>query len=127
MPAPRRSVLRASRVAVVAVGVLLPLAARAQRVPAALAPDDERAVRAVATALDARWNARDAEGLARLFAPDADVAIRGDALTRMQGPAVRDGYRAMLAQAAPALRHRSAVDALHVVAPGVVVADGRAW
>ncbi len=95
--------------------------------PDSVAADEQGAVRALAPALDARWNARDADGLARLFTPDADVEIRSDSVQRMRGPAVRDRYRAMLAQAPAALRHRSAVDELHLVAPGVVMADGRAW
>ncbi len=95
--------------------------------PDSLASDEQRAVRALAPALDARWNARDADGLAGLFTPDADVEIRSGSVQRMRGPAVRDRYRAMLAQAPAALRHRSAVDELHLVAPGVVMADGRAW
>ena len=95
--------------------------------PWTLSAADERALRALAAALDRAWDARDAAGISRLFTADADLEIHGDGVRRLEGDALRAGYQAMLAGAAPALRHRSVVDRLRGVAPGAVLADGRAW
>jgi uncharacterized protein (TIGR02246 family) len=72
----------------------------------------------------ARWNARDAAGLAQLHAGDADVWSGGG--SRLHGrEAIRESLAGSFAAAPASLRHRTLVEDTSLLAPDVASADGR--
>jgi uncharacterized protein (TIGR02246 family) len=108
--------------AVILLGILLIVpATHAQTVPQA--GEVEPGLRALLVDLDARWNARDADSMSRLFMPEADFRIWGARHHRS-----REEFRRHYAQAfprvPPAVRHATSLGGVRVLAPGVVLLDG---
>jgi uncharacterized protein (TIGR02246 family) len=97
----------------------------AQRTPVAADPvATDTIVRGLFAAVDARWNARDAAGLAELHTENADISMPGG--SRMRGrEAIRDLFGRSFAASPPSLRHRTVVEETSLLAPGVLGADGR--
>lgn len=109
--------------ALMLVGAALPGPARAQPPSVTAASAVDTSIQALFAAIDARWNARDAAGLAALHTPDTDVSIRG--LPRLRGQAaLRDAFGPSFAAGAVA-RHRTVVSETELIAPGIAVAEGR--
>ena len=117
-------------VALSVAAAVAPCRAAAQTAASSAAPltaDEARAIRAVGDTLDARWNRRDAAAFGSLFTPDGDLEVIGSEAARRLRGTVPEFYRASFARAQPELRHRTATDELQVIAPGIVLAEGRAW
>jgi uncharacterized protein (TIGR02246 family) len=92
--------------------------------PIALAGDVDVELKSLVAELDNRWNARDADGMSKLFAPDVDFRIYGT--SRYQS---RDEFRLHYEEAfslrVPAdVRHRTSLETVRMVAAGVAVLDG---
>jgi uncharacterized protein (TIGR02246 family) len=92
--------------------------------PDAPAGDVDAELKSLVTELDNRWNARDADGMSKLFAPDVDFRIYGT--TRYQS---RDEFRLHYEEAfskrVPAdVRHTTSLETVRIVAAGVAVLDG---
>jgi uncharacterized protein (TIGR02246 family) len=84
----------------------------------------DRNLRVLFAAIDARWNTRDAAGLAELHAGDADVWIGSG--PRMRGrEAIRESFGRSFAAAPASLRHRTLVEDTSLLTPDVASADGR--
>lgn len=107
--------------------------AQAPEAPAARAPaaatealsTDDDAVRALWSALDASWDARDAERFSALFAVDASFEFvdRGQ---RLEGRAsIRRHFAERFPQFAPDSRHRTRVCETRELGPGLRSVDGR--
>lgn len=82
------------------------------------------AVRDVWTQVDAAWNARDAQAFSRHFAEDVSFRFvrRGQSL---DGRAtLLEHFGEQFPRYAPELRHRTRIDAVRGVAPGVSTAEG---
>jgi uncharacterized protein (TIGR02246 family) len=98
-------------------------------VPAAHAQTDstareiEPALRALLTELDARWNARDADGMSRLFMAEADFRIWGTRHHRSREE-FRQHYAQAFPRVPPTVRHATSLTSLRVLVPGVVLLDG---
>lgn len=89
-----------------------------------LADREMRALRALATEADARWDRRDAEGLAALYADAATLQVAGG--RTVEGHEGIHGYFVdSFAGMDPSLRHVTRLVGLREVAPGVVFADGQ--
>lgn len=89
-----------------------------------MADSDKHAVEAAAVQADAHWNARDAAGLAAMYADDATLVVGGGALAQGQA-AVLAYFTASFARTPATLRHTTRVDRLVVLAPDLVLADTR--
>jgi uncharacterized protein (TIGR02246 family) len=101
--------------------VLIVPAAHAQIDPKAR--ELEPALRALLTELDARWNARDADGMSRLFMAETDFRIWGTRHHRSREE-FRQHYAQAFPRVPPAVRHATSLSSLRVLAPGVVLLDG---
>lgn len=87
--------------------------------------DADAAVRGVWTALDARWNERDATRFSEVFTDDVSFEFvdRGESL---EGRAVvREHFGARFPDFAPGLRHLTTVREITGIAPDVVAVDGK--
>jgi uncharacterized protein (TIGR02246 family) len=108
--------------AVILLGILLMVpASHAQTVPQA--GELEPALRALLVDLDARWNARDADSMSRLFMPEADFRIWGARHHRSREE-LRRHYAQAFPRVPPAVRHATSLGSVRVLAPGVVLLDG---
>lgn len=92
-----------------------------------LAPDEASAVLRLAGAGDEAWNRKDAVALSRLFTEDAHNWMVGSEMNLRGRDAIAAYFTANFAQRGPGLRHRTVVNELQLVAPGVVVADGEVF
>jgi uncharacterized protein (TIGR02246 family) len=101
--------------------------ASAPRVAAAYFPSrDVDALLSLAGAVDARWNARDAAGVASLYA--AEATVRGLAREPLVGrEAIRAQFADNFGRLAPDLRHRTEVASLQPISDDVVISEGRAY
>jgi uncharacterized protein (TIGR02246 family) len=101
--------------------------ASAPRVVAAYFPSrDVDALLSLAGAVDARWNARDAAGVASLYA--AEATVRGLAREPLVGrEAIRAQFADNFGRLAPDLRHRTEVESLQPISDDVVISEGRAY
>ena len=89
----------------------------------ALAADEVAGIVALADATDAEWNARDAAGLAALYT-DGATLMMVDRKQHIDGrAAVADYFTRSFAAIPAALRHRTVVDRLTVLADDLVMAD----
>lgn len=120
-------ITRSLRAALAALAIAVAAAPLAAQRPATLTKADSAALLELAHEVDARWDARDARGFARLFTADADLEVAGEAVTRRIRGTIERDYTASFARADGTLRHRTIVDELHPVADGVVLVDARAW
>lgn len=84
----------------------------------------ETAIRAVWTALDERWNARDADGFSDLFSQEARFGFvdRGESLDG-RGE-IHRSFSERFPTFAPELRHRTTVQEIRSLSPRVAVLDG---
>jgi uncharacterized protein (TIGR02246 family) len=73
--------------------------------------------------LDARWNARDAESMSRLFTTSVDFRIYGARHHRSREE-FRSHYAAAFARIAPDVRHATKLTTVRLLAPGVALLDG---
>jgi len=112
------------RKALLALFILASLAAHGDEV---LSAADREAILAIAGDGDAAWNARDAAGLAATFTADGRNTILNTPVDLRGREAIVAYFKSSLAKVDPALRHRTVVDELTPVAPGVVVAAARVW
>jgi uncharacterized protein (TIGR02246 family) len=88
------------------------------------ADDVNAELKALVTELDARWNARDADALSKLFAPNVDFRIYGTTQYRSRDE-FRLHYQKAFATNVPAdVRHATSFDTVRIVAPGMAVLDG---
>lgn len=106
-----------------AAALLLTALTAAPNAGAAVTPDDERLLRAIADQSDAYWNARDSAALGAMFADDAQLrmASREPVVSRT---AITGYFRDSFARVEPAMRHVTRITRLQELAPGVVIADG---
>lgn len=79
----------------------------------------EPELRALLAELDARWNARDADSMSRLFAADADFRIYGSRHHRS-----REEFRHHYAQSFPGVRHATTLSSVRLLGPGAALLDG---
>jgi uncharacterized protein (TIGR02246 family) len=86
-------------------------------------PADVQKLMQVALDADARWNARDAEGMAALYDEQASMRFQGREATIESRAAVREYFTASFAQLEPGLVHRSDVLQLTMQSDDVVLAD----
>lgn len=86
---------------------------------------DQQQLEAAARQADANWNARNAAGLAAMYADDATLLVggQGPALTGPQD--VQQYFTVSFARTPATLRHTTQVDRLVVLAPDLVLADTR--
>jgi uncharacterized protein (TIGR02246 family) len=109
-----------------AVLAIAPIAAPA---PAAdPAPADERSAAELAAgslwaALDAAWNARDAEQFSQIFADDASLRFVDRDLSLDGRAAIRRYFTEQFGRQAADLRHESTQRAVRLVAPNVLGVD----
>lgn len=97
------------------------LAAAAQAAPPA--PADAAALKALAEATDAAWNAKNAQGMARHFAPGATLMVAGAGPVRTGQGDIRAYFERMFAQRQGELRHVSEVLGTDLAAPDLAVND----
>jgi uncharacterized protein (TIGR02246 family) len=88
------------------------------------APEPESEIRALWTALDERWNARDAEGFSALFSREARFGFvdRGESLDG-RGEILRS-FSERFPTFAPEVRHRTTVHEVRAISPELAVVDG---
>lgn len=86
-------------------------------------PADAEELMQVARDADARWNARDAEGMAALYDEQASMRFHGRDVAIESRAAVREYFTASFAQLEPGLVHRSDVLQLTLQSDDVVLAD----
>lgn len=87
-------------------------------------PPADEAVRALWSAMDARFDARDAEGLSRLFTTDASF-VRVKSREALEGRAAILGeFAGRFPRFAPEVRHRTSMRQSFGLAPGLLGADG---
>jgi len=100
-----------------------PVAGAAQA-PSAQGTGAEGEIRATWTALDERWNARDAEGFSALFHPEARFVFvdRGESLDGRDQ--ILLSFADRFPTFAPELRHRTAVQEVRQISSQVAVVDG---
>lgn len=90
-----------------------------------LAADDAASaagVRARVKALEAAWNARDAGGIAAVFAPDGDL-ILGDSPRYSGQEAIRLSSQDMASATPPARKISISVDAIRHLSPDIAIAE----
>jgi uncharacterized protein (TIGR02246 family) len=83
----------------------------------------EAELRVILTDLDARWNARDADSMSRLFTESMDFRIYG---TRQYRDRLefRQHYETAFAKMAPNVRHATTLETVRLIAPDMAVVDG---
>jgi hypothetical protein len=98
-------------------------AASGARAGGAEAPADE-AVRALWSAVDARFDARDADGFSALFTTDASF-VRVKSNEALEGrAAILADFATRFPRFAPEVRHRTSMRPAMALAPGLLGADG---
>lgn len=92
--------------------------------PALAGSNEHSAIRAVWSQVDAAWNARDAQAFSRLYAEDASFTFvqRGESLNGRS--TIFEHFSERFPRFAPDLRHRTRIDAIQPIGPGVFTADG---
>jgi uncharacterized protein (TIGR02246 family) len=90
---------------------------------AATAGEPEGELRALIVELDARWNARDADSMSRLFTPDVDFRIYGTRHHRSREE-FRRHYAQAFARVSPDVRHATTLGTVRTLAPGLALLDG---
>ena len=100
-----------------------PVAGAAQA-PSGAGAGADADIRAIWTALDGRWNARDAEGFATLFSPEARFVFvdRGESLDGRDQ--ILFSFAERFPTFAPELRHRTTVHGVRHISRDVAVVDG---
>ena len=83
----------------------------------------EPELRAVLTNLDARWNARDAESMSRLFTENMDFRIYGTRHYRSRAE-FRQHYETAFGKMAPNVRHATTLETVRLIAPDIAAVDG---
>lgn len=86
-------------------------------------PGDTAMLMQIARDADARWNARDAAGMATLYEERASMRFHGRDTAIDSRAAVFDYFKASFAQLEPGLVHRSDVLQLTMQSDDVVLAD----
>jgi uncharacterized protein (TIGR02246 family) len=111
------------------LALALPLGAAATGAPAQAVteaePPDNGAVRSLWSALDAAWDARDAERFADLFTADASFELVGRGGPMESRAAILRHFSETFPQLPTELRHRTAVSGIHVLAPDIRGVDAR--
>jgi uncharacterized protein (TIGR02246 family) len=110
------------------LALALPLGAAATAAPARAVeaePPDSGAVRSLWSALDAAWNARDAERFADLFTADASFELVGRGDPMESRAAILRHFSVTFPTLPTELRHRTAVSGIHVLAPDIRSIDAR--
>lgn len=88
------------------------------------APSDRAAPRTIGSTIDARWNARDADGFSELFTEEASFQFP-DRGTSLDGRAtIRRYFAEQFPQFAPELRHRTSVRETRMITPDFHTVDG---
>jgi uncharacterized protein (TIGR02246 family) len=87
------------------------------------ASEAESALQLLITELDARWNARDADSMSRLFTSDVDFRIYGTRHHRSREE-FRSHYATAFSRIAPDVRHATSLNSVRLLAPGVALLDG---
>ncbi len=106
---------------VIVIGLLL---MQAMIYSLAHADNVDAELKALVTELDARWNARDADAMSKLFAPDVDFRIYGTTQYRSRDE-FRLHYQEAFATRVPAdMRHATSLETVRIVASGMAVLDG---
>jgi uncharacterized protein (TIGR02246 family) len=107
----------------ISIGLLLIPALIGARSPAR-ASDVDAELKELIIELDSRWNARDAEGMSKLFAPHVDFRIYGSNQYRSRDE-FRLHYEEAFSTRVPAdVRHTTSLQSIRVLASGVAVLDG---
>jgi uncharacterized protein (TIGR02246 family) len=83
----------------------------------------EAELRAIVTDLDARWNARDANSMSRLFTENTDFRIYGTRQYRGRHE-FRQHYETAFAKMTPNVRHATTLETIRHIAPDMAVMDG---
>ncbi len=110
------------------LALLTPVAATAgTQIVGSITPQEARTIVSIAGQVDTLWNARKAAEIAALYAPDATLEMV-DRKTGAQGRQdILEYFARSFATLDPAMRHRTGIDRITVLAPDVVVANGHAW
>jgi uncharacterized protein (TIGR02246 family) len=88
------------------------------------AGDVDAELKSLITELDTRWNARDADGMSKLFAFDIDFRIYGTSRYRSRDE-FRLHYEEAFSTRAPSdVRHTTSLETVRIVAAGMAVLDG---
>jgi len=83
----------------------------------------EPELRALVAELDARWNARDADSMSRLFTPDVDFRIYGTRHHRSREE-FRHHYAQSFPRVASDIRHATSLSTVRLLGPGLALLDG---
>jgi uncharacterized protein (TIGR02246 family) len=83
----------------------------------------EPELRALLAELDARWNARDADSMSRLFTPDVDFRIYGTRHHRSREE-LRHHYAQSFPKVQPDVRHATTLSTVRLLGPSLALLDG---
>jgi uncharacterized protein (TIGR02246 family) len=83
----------------------------------------EPQLRVLVAELDARWNARDADSMSRLFTPDVDFRIYGTRHHRSREE-FRSHYAQSFPRVQPEVRHATTLNTVRLLGPGLALLDG---
>lgn len=116
------------RLAAAAFLVALAAPAAAQQLrTTGLTPAQTDSVLAVSRAIDERWGARDAAGLTAAYTADAHTRILGTTVDLRGSKEILAYFRQSFAAGQGVLRHRTIVQELQQIAPGIVATDGEVF
>jgi uncharacterized protein (TIGR02246 family) len=87
------------------------------------AAEREPELRAFLAELDARWNARDADAMSRLFTPDVDFRIYGTRHHRSREE-LRHHYAQRFLNVHPDVRHATTLSTVRWLGPRLALLDG---
>ena len=106
-------------VVVLGMFFVAPAVAQTSAKAAGLEPE----LRALVAELDARWNARDADSMSRLFTADVDFRIYGTRHHRSRDE-FRNHYAKSFAGVEPDVRHATTLNTVRLLGPGLALMDG---
>lgn len=92
-----------------------------------LSPATADSILAIARVADERWNAGDANGLSTAYTPDGHMRMTGMPVDLRGRPTIAAYFATSFAARQGQMRHRTVVEELQQIAPGVVAADGQVW
>lgn len=107
---------------VIVVGMVFIAAAASAQTRGATA-ELESELRALVAELDARWNARDADSMSRLFTGDVDFRIYGARHHRSREE-LRQHYAQSFLRVPPDVRHATTLTTVRLLGPGLALVDG---
>ena len=103
------------------------LAAHAAPRATGLPEADVRALVALADLTDVHWTNKDAAALTALYTPDGHNRILGTPIDLRGQEAIRAFFTQSFAKREPGLRHRTVVEEVQQIAPGIAAVDGSVY